>query len=81
MIKTVEAKLGNMVIQDYIKIFREECGEHLPWEEARDLEAVFATKSPREIIWAMEDLKKAEKIPSQRFQKTLNDFYGEHSSF
>jgi len=66
-----------MSLDEYIQIFRQESGEHLPWAEARDLEAVFATKSPREIILALEDLR--ARIPSPRFLKALDDFHGEHS--
>lgn len=68
-----------MSIEEYITVFREECGEHLPWEDARDLEAVFATKSPREIILALEPLRDDGRIPSPRFLKALDDFHGEHS--
>lgn len=62
-----------MTIEEYIEIFREECGEHLPWEEARDLEAVFITKSPRSIILALEELR--PRVPSSRFQKALDNFH------
>lgn len=68
-----------MSIEEYINIFRDECGEQLSCEEARDMEAVFATKSPREIILAMESLRASERMPSPRFQKALDDFHGEHS--
>jgi hypothetical protein len=37
-------------LDDYIKMFRNECQEHLGWEEAREFEVLFATRNPRMIF-------------------------------
>lgn len=66
-----------MTIDDYIKIFRDDCNEHLPWEEAKDMEAVFATRNPRAIYLELNKLKEARRIPSDRFEKLLANFYGQ----
>jgi len=65
-----------MTLDDYIKLFRDECQEHLPWEEARDMEAVFVTAHPRSIYLELAKLRKEKRIPSKRFDKLLTDFYG-----
>ncbi len=64
-----------MTVDQYIEIFRDECREHLNWEEAQEYAAVFATRAPFEIIRAMEELR--GKIPSPRFQRTLENFHYE----
>jgi hypothetical protein len=66
-----------MTLDEYIKIFRDECGEHLPWEEARDMEAVFVSAHPRSIYLELSKLRNAGRIPSKRFDKLLTDFYGQ----
>jgi hypothetical protein len=66
-----------MTLDDYIQIFRDECGEHLPWEEAKDMEAVFATRHPRSIFLELNKLKEAGRIPSRRFDTLLTEFYGQ----
>ena len=64
-----------MTLDEYIKVFRDECGEHLPWEEARDMEAVFTTRRPRSIFIELDKLQQEGRIPSKRFEKLLTDFY------
>jgi hypothetical protein len=64
-----------MTLDEYIKIFREECGEHLPWEEAQDLSALFATKDAWRIFQELDKIQKAGRIPSPRFEKALTEFY------
>ena len=64
-----------MTLDDYLKLFRDECGEHLPWEEAKDLEALFTARLPRPIFMELDKLYQAGRIPSKRFEKALTDFY------
>lgn len=64
-----------MTLDDYIKIFREECGEHLPWEEARDCEGLWVTRDAVRIYEQMNKLRDADRIPSPRFKKTLGEFF------
>ena len=64
-----------MTLDDYIKVFRDECQEHLPWEEARDFEALFATKNPRMIFDGLEKIRNEGRIPTKRFEQTLTEFY------
>jgi hypothetical protein len=66
---------AQMTFDDYIKIFLDECREHLPCEEAKEMEAHFATCDPRPIFLELDRLQKAGRIPSMRFEKLLTDFY------
>ena len=62
---------------EYIKIFKEECGEHLSENEASQLDALFAggAKEARSIFLKLEELRTSGQVPSTRFEKTLTDFY------
>jgi NAD+--asparagine ADP-ribosyltransferase len=71
------SRRSTMTLDEYIKIFRDECQEHLPWEEARDMEAVFDSKHPRTIYLELSKLREAGRIPSKRFAKSVTDFYGQ----
>lgn len=62
---------------DYIRILKEECGEHLPENETSRLDVIFAggLKEARTIFLKLEELRIAGRVPSPRFEKTLTDFY------
>ena len=64
-----------MTLEEYTKFFRDQCGEHLAWEEARDMEALFTTRNCRSIFDELDKLQRAERIPSKGFDKLLTDFY------
>jgi hypothetical protein len=73
--RPVKSQPTPMTLDEYIKVFRDECGEHLPWEEAREMEAVFVTRHPRTIFMELDKLQQAGRIPSKRFAKQLTNFY------
>jgi hypothetical protein len=62
---------------EYINIFKEECGEHLGESEASKLDDLFAggPKEARSIFLRLEELRTSGRVPSTRFEKTLTDFY------
>ena len=64
-------------LDDYIKIFREECGEHLTENEAKELEPLLRAnvKETRFIFVKLDELRTSGRIPSSRFDKTLTDFF------
>jgi hypothetical protein len=64
-----------MEFEGYIGIFREECGEHLPESEVRELEPLFSGKDARRIFLKLEELRTAGRVPSPRFAKALTDFF------
>jgi hypothetical protein len=62
---------------DYIRILKEECGEHLPENEMIKLNLILAgsLKEARTIFLKLEELRTSGRVPSPRFEKTLTDFY------
>jgi hypothetical protein len=62
---------------EYIKIFREECGEHLSENEASQLDSLFTggASEARKIFLRLEELRTSGRVPSTRFAKTLTDFF------
>jgi len=65
-----------MQLDDYLKIFREECAS-LDWQERQRLEVAFATRYGPTIFMALDELLNSGKLRSERFQKTLENFYWE----
>jgi hypothetical protein len=64
-----------MTYDDCIAIFRDECREHLPWEEAQTYLGLFESRRNFAIYEQMEALKQSGRIPSPRFEKALETFY------
>jgi hypothetical protein len=64
-----------LTIDDYIKVFREECGEHLAEHEVKELEPLFSAKEARFIFVKLEELRTSGHVPSPRFEKALLDFF------
>ena len=58
-----------MTLDEYLKVFRDDCQEHLPWEEAQTMEAVFATRRPRSIFLELDKLHQAGRIPEGLLQE------------
>ena len=56
-------------------IGRDECREHLHWEEAQKYLGLFETKRNWDIFTEMDSLKSKGHIPSPRFAKALEIFY------
>lgn len=64
-----------MTLEEYVKIFRDECQEHLGWKEARECEALWARGNSAHIY--QELVKLSPRIPSQRFKKAVWEFFWE----
>ena len=66
-----------MQFDEYIKILREECGEHLSVNEISELDIIFAggLKNAKAIFLKLEELRTSGRVPSPRFERTLTDFY------
>ena len=47
----------------------------LPWEEAKDMEALFCGHDNFAIFLELDKMHKAGRLPSQRFAKALTEFY------
>lgn len=70
-----------MQFDEYIKIFREECGEHLSENETSQLDSLFAggVKEARRIFLRLEELRTSGQVPSTRFEKILTDFFWKYA--
>jgi hypothetical protein len=64
-----------MTREECINIFRDECREHLPWEEAQTYLGLFETRQNWKIFEEMNLLKKSGRISSPRFAKAIETFY------
>jgi len=64
-----------MTYDKCIEILRDECREHLPWDEAQSYLALFESRNTWRIYQEMESLRQNGRIPSPRFEKTLETFY------
>lgn len=64
-----------MSYDECIAVFRDECREHLPWEEAQEYSGLFESRRNWEIFQQMSLLKNGGRIPSSRFEKALETFY------
>jgi hypothetical protein len=63
-----------------LRIFKEEIDEHLNWQEAQSYYGLLTQEpgwkmSPHRIFEELSKLKNEGKIPSPRFQRTLDVFY------
>ena len=64
-----------MSYDECIAVFRDECREHLPWEEAQTYLGLFESRQNFEIFQQMSLLKTGGRVPSPRFEKALEAFY------
>ena len=64
-----------MSYDECIAVFRDECREHLPWEEAQAYLGLFESRRNWEIFKQMSLLRTGGRIPSPRFEKALENFY------
>jgi hypothetical protein len=64
-----------MSYDECIAVFRDECREHLPWEEAQTYLGLLESHRNWEICQQMSLLKKGGRVPSPRFEKALETFY------
>ncbi len=58
-----------------LEVFRDECREHLPWEEAQSYLGLLDSRNTWRIYSEMESLKSQGRLPSPRFEKALDTFY------
>lgn len=67
----------NLLLDDYFRIFREECAS-LPPEDRGRLEAAMETRSPRQVSFLLQDWINKGRLRSVRLSTALGDLTMQH---